>query len=107
MRIEWKSAEDRVRVWNGYRRAGAQRQTLQLDRYNVILLLGDGGPDGEELDREQIASVTGRSRQFVDEWAGDIGGAGLTPSCRARPGVSCPDSRPSRISNSKRCSTPG
>lgn len=69
MRIEWKSAEDRARVWNGYRRAAEQRRTLQRDRYNVILLLGDGGPDGEELDREQIAAVVRRSRQFVDEWA--------------------------------------
>lgn len=77
MRIEWKSAEDRARVWNGYRRAGEQRQTLQRDRYNVILLLGDGGPDGEELDREQIAAVTGRSRQFVDEWARRYRGGGF------------------------------
>lgn len=70
MRVEWKSPEDRARVWNGYRRAIAQRKTLQRDRYNVILLLGDGGPDGEELEREQVAAAVGRSRQFVDEWAG-------------------------------------
>ena len=70
MRIEWKSPEDRARVWDGYRRALAQRGTLQRDRYNVILLLGDGGPDGEELRREQVAAAVGRSRQFVDEWAG-------------------------------------
>jgi transposase len=69
MRIEWKSPEDRARVWNGYRRAVERRQTAQRDRYNVILLLGDGGPDREELEREQIAAVVGRSRQFVDEWA--------------------------------------
>jgi len=69
MRIEWKSPEDRARVWIGYRRALGQRRTLQRDRYNVILLLGDGGPDGQELDRQQIAAAVGRSRQFVDEWA--------------------------------------
>jgi transposase len=69
MRIEWKSPEDRALVWNGYRRAVEQRKTLQRDRYNVILLLGDGGPEGQELAREQIAAVVGRSRQFVDEWA--------------------------------------
>jgi transposase len=69
MKITWKSAEDRARVWNGYRRAIAQRRAVQRDRYNVILLLGDGGPDGEELERGQIASVVKRSRQFVDEWA--------------------------------------
>jgi len=69
MRIEWKSPEDRARVWNGYRQAQRQRKTLQRDRYNVILLLGGGGPQGEELRREQIAAVVGRSRQFVDQWA--------------------------------------
>jgi transposase len=69
MRIEWKSPEDRARVLNGYRRAVEQRRTLQRDRYNVILLLGDGGPDGQELGREQIAAAVRRSRQFVDEWA--------------------------------------
>lgn len=69
MRIEWKSLEDRARVWNGYRRAIARRQAAQRDRYNVILLLGDGGPAGEELERVQIAAAVGRSRQFVDEWA--------------------------------------
>jgi len=69
MRIEWKSWEDRARVWNGYRRAFDRRQTVQRDRYNVILLLGDGGPDGQELERKQIAAAVGRSRQFVDEWA--------------------------------------
>lgn len=70
MRIKWKSPEDRARVWNGYRRADEQRKTVQRDRYNVILLLGDGGPEGQELDRDQIANAVGRSRQFVDQWAG-------------------------------------
>ncbi len=70
MKIIWKSEFDRARVWNGYRRAIERRDAVQRDRYNVILLLGDGGPDGEELEREQIASVLKRSRQFVDQWAG-------------------------------------
>jgi transposase len=69
MRIEWKSPEDRARVLIGYLRAKRRRQTAQRDRYNVILLLGDGGPDGREMDREQIAAAVGRSRQFVDAWA--------------------------------------
>jgi transposase len=69
MRIEWKSPEDRARVWNGYRRACEQRRTTQRDRYNVVLLLGDGGPEGQELQRDEIAAAVGRSRQFVDEWA--------------------------------------
>jgi transposase len=70
MQIEWKSDEDRARVWNGYRKAVDQRRTLQRDRYNVILLLGDGGPEGEELECLEIARAVRRSKRFVDEWAG-------------------------------------
>jgi transposase len=69
MKIIWKSPEDRARVWKGYRRAIEQRTAAQRDRYNVILLLGDGGAEGEELQRQQIAAAVGRSRQFVDQWA--------------------------------------
>lgn len=69
MRIDWRSPEDRARVWNGYRKAIDRRNADQRDRYNVILLLGDGGPEGEELERTQVAEAVGRSRQFVDEWA--------------------------------------
>lgn len=61
MRIEWKSSEDRARVWNGYRRAAGQRKTDQRDRYNAILLLGDGGADGEELEGDEIALRIGRA----------------------------------------------
>jgi transposase len=68
MRIVWKSPEDRARVWNGYRRAIEQRRADQRDRYNVILLLGDGGSDGEELDGDEIARRVGRSPRFVDKW---------------------------------------
>ena len=68
MRIQWKSPEDRARVWNGYRRAIEQRKTDQRDRYNVILLLGDGGCDGEELEGEEIARRLARSPRFVDKW---------------------------------------
>jgi transposase len=39
----------------------------QRDRYRVALLAVEG-LDGKELNREQIAAVVGRSRQFVDEW---------------------------------------
>lgn len=68
MRIEWKSPEDRARVWNGYRRAIEQRKADQRDRYNVILLLGDGGSDGEELEGDEIARRVARSPRFVDKW---------------------------------------
>lgn len=69
MRIQWKSDEDRARVWNGYRRAMKRRQTATRDRCNVIILLGDGGPEGQELDPEQIAAAVERSRRFVNQWA--------------------------------------
>jgi transposase len=68
MRIVWKSPEDRARVWNGYRRAIEQRDTRQRDRYNAILLLGDGGSDGEELEGDEIAARIGCSPRFVDKW---------------------------------------
>lgn len=68
MRISWKSPEDRARVWNGYRRASERRQAAQRDRYNIILLLGDGGADGEELEGDEIARRVGRSPRFVDKW---------------------------------------
>jgi transposase len=68
MRIDWKSAEDRARVWNGYRRAIERRETDQRDRYNAILLLGDGGSDGEELEGDEIATRIGRSPRFLDKW---------------------------------------
>jgi transposase len=68
MRITWKSPEDRARVWNGYRRAAGRRRRDQRDRYNVVLLLGDGGADGEELGGEEIARRVGRSPRFVDKW---------------------------------------
>ncbi len=56
-RIQWKSEEDRARVWNGYRRADDRGKAVQRDRYNVILLLGDRGPNGQELTRQQFAAA--------------------------------------------------
>jgi len=68
VRISWKSPEDRARVWYGYRQAIERRQAAQRDRYNIILLLGDGGADGEELEGDEIARRVGRSPRFVDKW---------------------------------------
>jgi len=68
MRIQWKSDEDRANVWNGYRQAIRQRDAGQRDRFNVVMLLCDGGPGREELKRTEIAAAVGRSRQFVDQW---------------------------------------
>lgn len=41
----------------------------QRDRYRVVLIAIEG-VDGVEQERPQIASITGRSRQFVDAWVG-------------------------------------
>src|SRR5215210_2243957 len=70
MRIEWKSSTDRDEVVARIAKAGKRRRTLQRDRLRVVLLAGDGDEAGRELFREQIAARVGRSRQFVDQWAG-------------------------------------
>lgn len=41
----------------------------QRDRYRVAVIALEG-VDGIEQERLQIASITGRSRQFVDQWVG-------------------------------------
>lgn len=41
----------------------------QRDRYRVVLIALEG-VGGVEQERLQIASITGRSRQFVDQWVG-------------------------------------
>jgi transposase len=45
-----------------------ERDAKQRDRYRVALVAAEG-VDGEEVYRERIAAVVGRSRQFVDQWA--------------------------------------
>jgi transposase len=52
-------------LWN------QERDAKQKDRYRVALLAVVGFLDpAEELEREEIVELTGRSRQFVDEWIG-------------------------------------
>ena len=46
-----------------------EHNAKQRDRYRVVLIAAEGA-DGEEVYREQIAAVVGRSRQFVDQWVG-------------------------------------
>jgi transposase len=84
MRIEWKSLEDRARVWNGYRLAIERRQADQRDRYNVLLLLGDGGADGEELEGDEVARRVGRSPRFVDKWRGRYAAGGFAAIVRGK-----------------------
>ena len=43
----------------------------------MVLLAGQGGGEGRELFREEIAERVGRSRQFVDQWAGRYRTGGL------------------------------
>ena len=50
-------------------RIAHERRALARDRFRVVLLAGEG-LEGIEQTREQIARAVGRSRQFVDEWAG-------------------------------------
>jgi len=67
MTVDWKDAGDPLRL------AGLVAATAgakQRDRYRVVLLAGQGLGDRAELDRQQIALATGRSRQFVDQWVG-------------------------------------
>lgn len=45
----------------------AEKNATQRDRYRVVLLAAEG-QDGVELSRDEIAAMTSRSRQFVDEW---------------------------------------
>lgn len=45
----------------------AEKNATQRDRYRVVLLAAEG-QDGVELTRDEITAMTGRSRQFVDEW---------------------------------------
>jgi transposase len=48
----------------------AASNAKQRDRYRVVLIAGKGLGGQAELEREQIALATGRSRQFVDQWVG-------------------------------------
>jgi transposase len=74
MKAEWKDPGDagKLRAW-----IAAEKQAKHRDRLRVVLLAGEGlGPE-KELQREQIAQMVGRSRQFVDEWVGRYRRQGL------------------------------
>jgi len=67
MKVQWKDASDGQRL---AALVDATRDAKQRDRYRVVLIAGQGLGDEAELFREQIATIVGRSRQFVDEWVG-------------------------------------
>lgn len=74
MQVDWKDPcdADELRVL-----IAAEKQAKQRDRLRVVLLAGEGLGAQRELEREEIASVVGRSRQFVDEWVGRYRRQGL------------------------------
>jgi transposase len=74
-------AEMRVKLIDGDRwvlqsRVAHERRALARDRFRVVLLAGEGF-NAKEQTREQIAGAVGRSRQFVDQWAGRYRRLGL------------------------------
>jgi transposase len=73
MTVQWKEASDRERVLEA---VAVEKRAVQRDRYRVVLLAGPGD-QGQELTREQIAAMAGRSRQFVDQWVGRYRRGGL------------------------------
>jgi transposase len=67
MKVDWKGSDDAGRL---RKLAAAATNAKQRDRYRVVLIAAEGLGDRAELEREQIALATGRSRQFVDQWVG-------------------------------------
>jgi transposase len=85
MQVDWKDPGDARQL-----RAlmAAEKQAKQRDRFRVVLLAGEGLGRQKELEREQIAQVVGRSRQFVDQWVGRYRRQGLTGLyARKQPGA--------------------
>jgi transposase len=67
MKVQWKDVEDAQRLKE---RVAEQTNAKQRDRYRAVLIAGEGLGERAELQREEIAAVLGRSRQFVDSWVG-------------------------------------
>jgi len=74
MKIQWKDQGDVDRLRE---LIAAESNAKQRDRYRVVLLAGVGLGDVPECEREQIAAVVGRSRQFVDQWVARYRRGGL------------------------------
>ncbi len=65
MKVTWKDAGDADRL---RQLIAAEDNAKQRDRYRVVLLAGEGLGAVPECSREQIATMVGRARQFVDQW---------------------------------------
>ena len=74
MKVRWKSPEDPEQLRT---RIAEQTHARQRDRYRVVLIAGEGLGKKPELQREEIAAVVGRSRQFVDSWVGRYRSGGV------------------------------
>lgn len=74
MNVQWQDPGDAGRLRD---LMAAEIQALQRDRFRVVLLAGQGMGDRQELEREEISAIVGRSRQFVDEWVGRYRRQGL------------------------------
>jgi transposase len=62
MRVDWKDPGDADRLRE---LIAAETQAKQRDRFRVVLLAGAGLGAQEECNREEIAAIVGRARQFV------------------------------------------
>jgi transposase len=80
MNVQWKEPGDPARLRE---LRAVETQAVQRDRFRVVLLAGEGLGDRKELEREEIAAIVDRSRQFVDEWVGRYRRQGL-PGLHAR-----------------------
>lgn len=67
MNVHWKDPSDPQRLRELITVASNAKQR---DRFRVVLIAGEGLGENRELERERIAQVVGRSRQFVDTWVG-------------------------------------
>jgi transposase len=74
MKVTWKDPGDPDRLRD---LIAAETHAIQRDRFRVVLLAGEGLGDRKELDREAMAAIVDRSRQFVDEWVGRYRRQGL------------------------------
>ena len=74
MHVDWKNPSEaqQLREW-----IAQEPNAKQRDRYRVVLIAGEGLGEEPELERQQIATALGRSRQFVDQWVGRYRRGGL------------------------------
>ena len=87
MKVTWKDPADAAQL---QALIDSQASAKQRDRYRVVLLAGQGLGNKARLQREEIAQVAGRSRQFVDEWVGRYRRGGIEALLpRRQKGAAC------------------